>query len=312
MNVAVMVRSVLAGFLLLTGCAGTAPETRRSAPEIAAPAPISVTYAGSIAITGLKQAPDGISAGLDGSLYLCYASSGRVLRVERSGTLIASFNVIDPRSEGVFTPIDVSASSSIEVYVLDSSRSRVLRLDRNLRNAYTVYASDPNRRSLFAAFRGIAFDRISGDIFVTDSDNGTVIRIDMLGGVTQTTGTFGTTSVSLKEPAGIDISSDGAILIADRALGAVAIQQNFGAEMNLVGKGILTAPVDVASLPEGFLAVADSRGIVVFDRNGNAVFTDSSTAERTITPRSIACFDNMLFVSDAASASILTYRFALQ
>ncbi len=272
--------------LILSGCA---PNMAR--PEQAV-TKLTVTYTDSIAVRGLKQAPEGIAVGFGGSLYLCDMQQKRVLRVDRSGQVLATYSEQNSRSTDVFTPVDVSVSGTIEIFVLDSGRARILRLDPTLTSVYVMYASDPGQRDQFGVFSGIAYDRDMGDLYITDSNEGTIIRVDMEGN-TQKTGTFGSSSISLKKPAGIDVSTEGTVLIADTGLAAIAVQESFGAEFVLIGKGLLEAPLDVAALPEGFLAVADVRGIVVFDRQGTAVFTDGYDTGRKMAPRAIAYFDNL-------------------
>ena len=267
---------------------------------------VRLTGSGGITIPGLAHPPEGMSVGLDGSLYLCDTPNARVLKVDPFGRILTAFNEFDSRAEGVFIPADVSVSGGIEVYVLDSGRSRVLRLDRNLRGAYTVYAPDSSQDRLFGAFGGIAFDPATGDIFVTDRDNGTIIRIDMLGGNIQTTGAFGSGRASLSAPAGIDVTPDGSLLIADEG-GTVAIERHFGAEFTLIGRGVLESPFDVAAIDGGSFAVADRRGIVVFDSTGSALAAAGFDGDEPLAPRAIAYSDGILYVSDAASSTIRTY-----
>ncbi len=269
---------------------------------------IKLTFIGTLGKNANIKSPWGISFGIDGTLYLCDRDNSSIIRLDRSGNIISQFSGFDSRTERLFLPIDVSVSGGIEIYVLDSANSRVLRFDRNLKNAYAFYQPYSDKKGLFGTFNGLAFDKTSGEIFITDRDNGTVIRIDMLGGNIQTTGKFGSEKLSLREPAGLDVADDGTIYIADREYGAVGILHHFGAELMFKGKDKLEAPVDVAVLPGDFIAVADKRGVLILNLAGIPQALAGYGIDREMTPRSVAFFDGCLYVSDVQSASILVYR----
>ncbi len=254
------------------------------------------------------KSPWGISFGIDGTLYVCDRDNSSIIRIDSDGNVISRFNGFDSRTERLFMPIDVSVSGGIEIYALDGANSRVLRFDRNLRNAYTIYKPYSDENKLFSTLSGIDFDKISGDLFISDRNNGTVIRIDMFGGNIHTSGGFGSEQTSLRDPAGLDVASDGKLFIADREYGAIAEIHHFGAEIRFIGKGILEAPVDVTVLPEGGIAAADRRGILLFSGEGIPQALAGYGTDREMHPRSIAYSEGKLYISDAHSASILVYK----
>jgi len=254
------------------------------------------------------KSPWGISFGIDGTLYICDRDNSSIIRLDSNGNIISRFSGFDSRTERLFLPIDVSVSGGIEIYALDSANSRVLRFDRNLKNAYAIYEPDFDKKRLFGTLNGLAFDKISGDIFITDRDNGTVIRIDMLGGNIHTTGEFGSEKLSLRKPAGLDVADDGTIFIADREYGTVAILPHFGAELTFIGKDTLEAPVDVAVLPDNLVAVADRRGVLILNRTGIPQVLAGFGMDREMTPRSVAYLDGYIYISDVQSASVLVYK----
>ena len=269
---------------------------------------MSLEFIGSIPNTGAVTSPGGITAGFDGSLYVCDHDNARIVRIDTNGRLLAQFEGFDSRTDPLFLPIDISVSGGIEVYVLDSAGSRVFRLDRNLKNAYAVYRSDSDEERRFGTFGGIAFDTRSGDLFISDRDNGAMIRIDMLGGNVQTTGGFGTGRQSLKKPAGLDMASDGSLVIADPGKGALAVLPHFGEAITFIGGDVLEAPTDVAEISPGTYAASDRHGIVIIDRHGTVHATAGFDESNVMSPRSVAFFNEILYVSDGETSSILMYR----
>jgi DNA-binding beta-propeller fold protein YncE len=255
------------------------------------------------------NSPRGLSFGIDGTLYLCDRENSSILRIGSDGETVSSFSGLDSRTERRFLPSDVSVSGGIEIYALDSVNSRILRLDRNLKNAYTVYQPDSgeDQFGIFGKFGGLAFDQTSGDLFVTDTDNGAVVRIDMLGGNIHTSGKFGSERLSLREPLGLDTGADGSIYIADRGNAAVGILPHFGGALSFIGGGMLEAPVDVAVLSNDRIIAADKRGVVIFDRTGTPLAIAGYGTDREMSPRSVAFFGGKIYISDAASSRVLEY-----
>jgi hypothetical protein len=268
---------------------------------------ISLEYLHTITLAGMETAPVGLSAGIDSTLYLCWTEPARIARIDHSGAILSSFNGIDSRTGSVFRPVDLSVAGGVEVYVLDSGSSRILRLDRNLKNALTVYAAPSGRERMFGSFRGLAFERTTGDLYVSDRDTGSIKRIDMLGGNIQTSGGFGSEQTSLIDPAGIDCSTDGAIYVADAGTGAIAVQNHFGAAIRFIGRGRLGTPVDVAVLNNGYMAAACRDRVVVLDINGTIIASTESINSLLLEPQAVAFFDNTLYVSDRHSHSIVVF-----
>ena len=313
-----MIRSILLTIVLTTVSCTGAIEKSSSQKALSEPlktfilpqvsGDINLTFEGILGDNMNIKSPWGISFGIDGSLYVCDRDNSSIIRLDRKGNVISQFSGFDSRTERLFLPIDVSVSGGIEIYSLDGANSRILRLDRNLKNAYAIYKPGSDEESLFGSFSGLAFDKISGDIFVTERNNGTVVRIDMLGGNIHTTGKFGSEKLSLREPLGLDVDDDGTIYIADRRYGAVGVLHHFGAELSFIGKSNLEAPVDVAVLPGDLVAVADKRGVIILDRSGTPTALAGYGTDREISPRSVAFFEGYLYISDAYSSSILIYK----
>ncbi|MFC1508792.1 NHL repeat-containing protein [Candidatus Omnitrophota bacterium] len=269
---------------------------------------IQLVFDGMLGKKGDIRSPWGISFGVDGTLYVCDRDKSSIVRLNSEGEIISRFDSYTNRTERLYAPIDVCSSSGIEVYGVDASNSRVLRFDRNLKNGFTIYRGGTKELRLFGSFNGLAYDRISGDLYITDRDAGTVIRVDMLGGSVRSLGGFGSERKSFGEPAGLDIDADGVLYIADTENGSVAVVRKFGSTIDFIGEGVLEAPVDAAVMPDGRIAVADRNGIVILSSTGIAEAFAGFGDDREMLPRSVAFDSGKVFVSDGKSASILVYR----
>ena len=305
-------RAVLAAVLavLTASCAGAPPRVMDTPPAPASPplvtGEVTLTFAGTFGDAAEFRTPWGLSFGVDGTLYVCDRDRSRVVRLDPDGSVRASFSGFGTRTERLYAPVDVSSAGGIEVFVVDAAAASVLRFDRNLRNAFTIFSRGPEEARLFGAFSGLAADTGSGDLYLSDRDNGAVLRLDMLGQVTQR-GSFGAERGGLVHPAGISVGPDGVLHVADTGAGRVAVFTHYGAPMRTLGEDVLDAPEDVEVLPDGLLAVADARGIVVLDDTGAALGRAGFGEDRVMKPRGVAWRDGKLYVSDGVSSAVLVY-----
>jgi len=303
------VLTIVLAALLMLSCAGKMGEKSHppSTPPPAVTGSVHLTFIGVFGTE--KMSPWGMSFGADGTLYVCDRDHSSVIRMNSEGKVISRFNGLESRVERIFAPIDVCASGGIDIYVLDGANSRIIRLDRDLRNAFVVYNGRSEEKNRFGTFNGIAYDRESGDLYTTNGSDGSLIRMDMVSKKVSTTGGFGSEKKSLLEPIGLDVDKDGALLVADRKYGAAAVIPHFGTDIRYAGKEVLEAPVDVAALPRDRLAVADRRGVVILSRTGTGEGLAGFGVDREMAPRSVAYREGKLYISDALSGSVLVYKY---
>jgi len=284
---------------------GTETSLLRPPPQVNGS--VRLVFDGTLGEAGTLS-PGGMSFGPDGSIYVCELGRRNVLRLGETGEVLDRFGGMEPRADRMFSPVDVAAGRGIDIFVLDGANSRVIRLDRNLRGASPLSSPGGNGRGRFGTFAGIAEDPGTGDLYLTESTAGTVVRLDLTGNITQVAGGFGSGKRSLRDPAGIEVDADGALYIADRGLGAVAVSTRFGADIRLIGKGALESPVDAALLPESRIAVADRQGVLVLSREGVPEGLAGYGTDREMAPRSVAYRAGRLFIGDIRAHSILVYR----
>lgn len=293
--------------ILIASCAVKPGNQPEPATPPAVTGAVSLTFEGVFG-SGARMSPWGISAGVNGDLYVCDREARGVLRLDGTGAVVSRFGGFESRAGRMFSPVDVSASDGVDVFVLDGANSRIIRLDRALREPSTIFGMKADAENRFGVFAGIVLDRETGDLFITDGSNGAIIRLDRTGSTTRVLGGFGSNRGSLREPAGIDIDSDGTLIVADRRRGAVALLPRSGAEIRYIGEGSLESPCDVAALPKGRISVADRRGVLVLNRSGAAVARAGYGTDRKMAPRSVVYHDGRLFISDALTGFILVYR----
>lgn len=158
----------------------------------------------------------------------------------------------------------------------------------------------------------------NGDVFVSDTGNGRVCVFTSGGRFLREMGRLPTTAaatqrrLALRQPAGLAVSEDGSVYVADLRGGVV---RHFDRKGRLVGSlrapmtpsDAVWMPVDVA-LFKGEVYVADARGVAVFDSKGRlARRFDRSTATGSFQrPASVSVRgDGALLVSDTNAARVV-------
>lgn len=168
----------------------------------------------------------GVAVGPDGAVYIADAQNGAV-RVVRDG-------VIDTLVGGLSLPADIEVAPDGTVYVADMGNHRVVAIDQGgtIRVVAGGYESSygfggdggPATEALLYQPEGIALHP-DGSLYIADSGNNRVRRVDPQGIITTVAGvnSYGSlgdggpaTLAQLAHPADIEIDGAGNIFIADR------------------------------------------------------------------------------------------------
>jgi sugar lactone lactonase YvrE len=203
---------------------------------------------GSPATRASLAAPQGVAVDAQGNLYIADTGNNRVRRVDRSGviTTVAGDGVRAYSGDGLRAPqASLNAPSGVtldtegNLYIADTGNSRVRRTDPSgvistvAGTGRYAFAGDggPAIQASLAAPSGLAVDP-DGNLFVADTGNNRVRRIDRSGVISTVAGNgaFGlagegvlATEASLTVPSDITIDTDGNAYVADAGVGVVRV-----------------------------------------------------------------------------------------
>ena len=186
--------------------------------------------------------PRGVAVDASGNLYIADRSNHRIRRVDDATgviTTVAGTGAVGFSSDGgpatsasLNSPRGVAVDASGNVYIADTNNHRIRRVDGATGVITTVAGdgtfgfsgdSDPATSASLGFPRGVAVDA-SGNLFIADTDNNRIRRVDGSTGVIITVagGGFGlgdggpATSASLNSPWSVTVDASGNLLIADR------------------------------------------------------------------------------------------------
>jgi hypothetical protein len=170
--------------------------------------------------------PSGLACDRSGNVYIADTGNNRVRMVNPSGVIRTVAGSGDPGSAGVGGPASeaqlngptgVAVDRADNLYIADSANNRILKVTQvgiivTIAGTGATGATGDNGPATSATLslpRAIAADD-RGDVFIADTENSRVRRIDGGGTITSLA-----TAVRLNHPFGVAASRNGQVLVAD-------------------------------------------------------------------------------------------------
>jgi trimeric autotransporter adhesin len=228
-----------------------ASNSRNAAVLLFPPSGRSSVFAGSTAAPAYdfetstaKFYPTGLAVDNSGGVYLADAGYYKIRKVDQNGeqSIVAGnqkFGFVDglggPEGPASFnTPLGIAVDGGGNVYVADSENNAIRKIDRFL-NVTTLagtgiagFENASGGRTGTATFNkpsGVAVERTTGAVFVADTGNNSIRKIDASGNVTTFAGNGargnnngtggGSGSATFAGPSGLTIDAKGLLYVAD-------------------------------------------------------------------------------------------------
>lgn len=195
-------------------------------------------------------------------------------------------------------PSAVWARNGIDVFVADFGNHRIQRFDRTLSfvsSLSTRESSNPDER--FGYPTDVALSRM-GELFICDSENGRIVKVDRINRVERSFGGFGAGKGRLTAPTRIEIGPKDAVYVLDGP--RVAVFDAFGNYLRDVMPGLLNRPVALYGDPDR-LIVVETDTVYCFDAEERpaGMFTLSERAPKVKAVRAIAARGTSLWLLSA-------------
>ena len=162
---------------------------------------------------GQLKTPLGMTADVDGNLYVAEANNNRVQKFSPTGTPLASFGSSGFGDGQFHIPQDAALDAAGNVYVADAYNNRIQKFSPAgafLAKWGTEGSGDGQLRWPTA----VVVDR-EGHVFVSDAHNNRIQEFDSNGNFIARWGAVGDGPGELMYPQGLTIDADGALWVAD-------------------------------------------------------------------------------------------------
>ncbi len=193
-------------------------------------------------------------------------------------------------------PAGVWARNGIDVYVADYGNHRIQRYDRNLTFVSSLSTRDnSNPDERFGYPTDVSLSR-SGDLFICDTENSRIIKVNTLNGVSLPFGGFGAGQGRLLRPSRAQVGPKDNVYVLDAP--RVLVFDNFGNYLQDLTPGMFGDPTALYADEQG-VAVLDSMSVLFYDqdnRPGAAVQLEPILAPEPVHIRAIAVSNGVLYL----------------
>jgi predicted membrane-bound mannosyltransferase/sugar lactone lactonase YvrE len=235
---------------------------------------------------GQFNAPRGLAAASDGSIYVADTMNNRIQHLSPDGEVLAvwgqrSDQAEGPAPEGTFQePWGVAVAPDDTVYVADTWNHRIQHFspEGEFLGAFGTYGQGETSYAFWGP-RDVAVDG-EGRIFVADTGNKRIVVFDPEGNPLTEFGGVGTLPGYLDEPVGVDVDAQGRVYVADTWNQRVQV---FEEVLDNVFDSVGEWPIDgwfgesVENKP--YLAVSDAGMVCVTDPEGYRVLCFTAGGE---------------------------------
>jgi len=265
---------------------------------------------------GQLSSPLGISTDPKGNIYVADTGNNRIQKFDGQGKLLAFIGGFGWDHEQFHRPVDICADNGLDVYVADYDNRRIEQFDKDL-NWITSFVSDPTwpEKLQFGFPRSVSVS-IHGDLFIVDSENKRILKLNSLRDPEVSFGDYDWGQGDLAEPVQAFISRTDKVHVTDSQLGLVLLFDYYGNYLSSCGEKVLSKPTGLCVSVDGYLFVADSEldQIVAFDPVGRPAMQIGSHGDKLGAfdrPSDVAVHQNRLFVADTDNHRVQVFELRL-
>lgn len=256
--------------------------------------------------------PGAVGQNPEGHLYVADTGNNRILRIDQEGKLLASVGGFGWENEQFDQPLDVAASNGLDVFVADFNNERIERYDRELNYLSSFRSSESTPPELRFGFPVSVDISRHGELFICDSENNRILKLDPEGGPALTFGDYNWGDGKLEKPVKIRIDSRDQVFVADPGAHCVVVFDYHGNYLYRIGRDWLNEPRGLNWFKKRLVVVdAGIHQVLFCGENASPVSRLGSEGKGLGAfkrPSDVAIIGNRIFVLDTGNARVQVFE----
>ncbi|MFQ5675503.1 MAG: NHL repeat-containing protein [bacterium] len=257
--------------------------------------------------------PQAIAIDLDGTVFVSDTGNNRIIKFDQDGHYIYTIGGFGWEVEQFDQPLDVSAKTGLEIFVADYNNERIERYDKKLNYISSLHPDETLSNTLQFGFPSGVDISSQGELFICDTENNRVLKLNTLGEPVLSFGDFNWGEGQLEHPVKVEVTADNVVYVSDREANQIVVFDYYGNYIARYGDAELSNPNGLALWKDILLVVADSghNRLAVFDKDREFVYSWGSKGSKFgafDNPVDVATFKNRIYVLDSGNNRVQVFE----
>lgn len=261
---------------------------------------------------GAFRDPQAISVGSAGFIYIADTGNQRIQKWTSGGVYVSQIGGFGWGKEQFDRPVDISARNGLDVFVADHYNNRIERYDKDLHFLASFVSSEQWSEDLRFGFPMGVDISSQGELFLLESENDRVLKLDILGTPQRSFGDFDTGAGRLTDPQRLLVTPQGVVFVTDLEPASIVVFDIHGNWTDRMGNGELLRPCGLASSDPDLLFVADAGAnqVVIFRKRDLIYRIDGSRSAgfRFEEPVDVTLWRDRILILDRKMCAIHVFR----
>jgi len=257
---------------------------------------------------GQMNSPQGISVNIKGDIFIIDTGNNRIQKFSGKGKFLKLVGGFGWSTAQFDNPSAICARDGLRVLVADKNNHRILHYDSNLNFVSVTDGTAINNESLRFRFPVGVIRSDTGELFIIDSENSRVVRINSFGIPEHSFGGYGSPGKPLINPVKIAAKGSERLYVSDAGRKEIVVYDYFGNYLHTIGKGVLQQPAGLDIDENGNIFICDTAAsqVFVFSSSGQMI---ARLVHPTVTaPIDIAFALNRVYILDKENAAVSVFE----
>jgi DNA-binding beta-propeller fold protein YncE len=257
--------------------------------------------------------PQALSIDPRGQVFVLDTGNNRILKFDKKGKFLFALGGFGWEREQFDNPLDISAKTSLDVFIADYNNERIERYDNKLNYISSFYSDRTFSNSLRFGFPSSVDLSKHGELFIVDNENDRILKLNSFGDPVLSFGDFNWGDGQLEHPIKIEVTPSDLVYVSDQDANQIVVFDYYGNFIARFGKEILNNPNGLAWALDNKLFVADSGNnrIVIFNKDRELIYFWGEQGDKLgafKNPVDVALYQNQIFVLDSDNSRIQVFE----